>query len=104
MNMDIIQQALFLVAGVPTIVGIVILVVLAPRPSTAQDHLRGTGRVLVLAGTAFGVAQVLNGYVPPWPFVLVVLGGGFSTVLRARKYHLRALASEQPDDGQESGI
>lgn len=88
-------QGLFLAGAIPTVGGIAILVMLAPRPRTVRDHLQGAARYLMASGAAFGMARVFLGWVPSLDIVLLVLGLGLGMGIYARENNLIALAEEK---------
>ncbi len=93
--MNTAAKVLFLLGAIPTIGGIAILVALAHTPRTARDHFQGVYRYLIVFGAALSSAQVLMGWTPPWPYVVLMLGLGCGMGMHAREHNLIALASEK---------
>ena len=103
--MEALAKILYLVGVVPTVAGIIILVILSPRPRTIEDHLQGLARYLMLGGAVFGAARVLtNDASPKWNAVVFMLGIGLAMAIYARRNHLAALAEEASDTGEQSGV
>jgi hypothetical protein len=103
--MDILAKVLYIIGAIPTILGLAILVILAPRPRELEEHLQGLARYLLVGGAGFGAARVLTGSVPTWNAVMFMLGAGLTVAIYARQNHLHALFIERlHDGGQESGV
>jgi len=100
--MQLLWQVLFALGALIALGGIIILVILAPRPERIEDHLLGSARYMMAAGAAFGMAAVLNGWVPPWHQAIFMLGFAVGMALFARKNHLIALAEELAEEGPDS--
>jgi hypothetical protein len=99
--MKTLLSVIYIASAIPTIGGITILVVLAPKPTTVYDHLQGLARYLMLAGVGFHAARVLSGRSPQWEIVALMLGLGIGMTHYARQNHLIAKAREHLTRGQE---
>jgi hypothetical protein len=102
--MDTLIRVLYCLAAIPTIGGILILTLLAPRPSRLTEHLQGISRYLMLGGAAFSTARVLDGNQPHWEDTMIIVGIAIAVTIYARENHLLAKAQERLEDGQESGV
>lgn len=93
--MHLIMLVLFVLGAIAAVGGLLILVVLAPKPSRLEDHLLGLARYMMFAGAAFGAAAALNGWQPRWHETIFMLGFGLGMAIFARRNHLLALAAER---------
>ena len=99
--MRVLPHVLYLMGALPTLGGILILAVLAPKPTGMLDHLHGLARYLVFGGVVFGTARVLSGWRPSWDLVLLMVGIGIGIAFYARDTHLRAIRREMAEDEEQ---
>lgn len=101
--MEILARVLFCLGALAAAGGLLVLVVLSPRPQRLEDHLLGLARYLMFAGALIGATRVLYGWQPGWDQVLFMAGFGLGMAIFARRNHLLALAEEMRTEGEESG-
>lgn len=102
--MDALLQISFLAGALPMASGILVLVILAPKPHGLEQHCQALSRYMMAAGASFGACEIVYGWVPPWEVSLLMAGLGLGMTLHARQTHLLAKAAEHFSDGQDSGV
>jgi hypothetical protein len=95
--MELLAKGLYVIGAIPTIGGIAVLVALAPRPRTIEQHLQGLSRYLILGGAIFGTVRILSTTTPSWNAVAFMVGVGLSVAIYARRNHKQAIAQEMDE-------